>query len=61
MTQGVVTVVQNRGQDLPIVIHTADISPGNSGGPLIDERGRVVGVVTLKARAAEAVDSRARD
>ncbi len=27
------------------------INPGNSGGPLIDERGKVVGIATMKAKA----------
>lgn len=55
VTQGVVTVVQNRGRDLPIVIHTADISPGNSGGPLIDACGRVVGINTFQRAEQETV------
>ncbi|HEX6737916.1 MAG TPA: trypsin-like peptidase domain-containing protein [Vicinamibacteria bacterium] len=33
----------------------AKVNPGNSGGPLIDERGRVVGVVTLKHSGAEGI------
>jgi serine protease Do len=33
----------------------AKVNPGNSGGPIIDERGRVVGVVTLKHAEAEGI------
>jgi len=33
----------------------AKVNPGNSGGPIIDEHGRVVGVITLKRGDAEGI------
>ena len=46
MTQGVVqSMFDSRG--VTEVVHTATIMPGNSGGPLVDRCGRVVGVNTF--------------
>lgn len=47
LTQGIVTVFQQSSSQVPLVLHSADISPGNSGGPLADYCGRVVGVNTF--------------
>jgi S1-C subfamily serine protease len=46
MTKGTVSAVQNKERNAPMVLHSADISAGNSGGPLIDSCGRVVGINT---------------
>jgi S1-C subfamily serine protease len=44
-TTGIVTSLQNQKPDgIGTIIHTAQIGHGNSGGPLIDEGGCVVGV-----------------
>ncbi|MEM7744268.1 MAG: trypsin-like peptidase domain-containing protein [Pseudomonadota bacterium] len=47
MTQGVVNAEQTIGPQSNVVIHTANISSGNSGGPLVDSCGRVVGINTF--------------
>ena len=45
-TSGEVSGVQQM-QGAPVVIHTAAINRGNSGGPLADRCGRIVGVNTF--------------
>ncbi len=42
--------------DIPLIQIDASINPGNSGGPLLDQSGKVVGVVVAKLRGAEAMN-----
>lgn len=39
----------------PILQHTAPLNPGNSGGPLVDSRGRVVGINTTIIAHAQGI------
>lgn len=51
VTQGIITARQQMG--LGVLAHTATISPGNSGGPLIDSCGTVVGINTFTSSDTE--------
>jgi hypothetical protein len=48
--------VQQVGDNLTVLPHSADISAGNSGGPLVDNCGRVVGINTFVTRSSAFAD-----
>lgn len=50
-TQGSITATSGLGDDSRFFQVSAPVQSGNSGGPLVDARGHVVGVVTAKLNA----------
>jgi S1-C subfamily serine protease len=56
VTQGIVSGAGRAGFGADVVID-AKVNPGNSGGPLLDKYGRVIGIITMKTRAATFEDS----
>lgn len=47
LTKGAVQSLQAGPDGTPLMVHTSSIAKGNSGGPLVDGCGRVVGVNTF--------------
>lgn len=47
VTSGIVNSEQEIAEDVTVLVHSASISKGNSGGPLVDQCGRVVGMNTF--------------
>ena len=55
MTKGIVSALDRKiGKNSYIQID-ASVNSGNSGGPLVDESGNVIGIITLKASDAEGI------
>jgi S1-C subfamily serine protease len=55
LTTGVVSSRSGFQGDVSLYQTTAPIQPGNSGGPLFDSKGNIIGIVSAKHRGAENV------
>lgn len=52
-TQGIVSGTEHQEDGLPYIQHDAALNPGNSGGPLVNQHGEVVGVNTFIVSGGE--------
>jgi formylglycine-generating enzyme required for sulfatase activity len=52
-TSGLVSGLRGLGESEQMIQITAPVQPGNSGGPLLDASGQVIGVVTSKLNAVK--------
>ena len=53
VTKGIVSSVRVGDDGTKIIQTNTAVSPGNSGGPLVNEEGEVIGIVTFKRRRGE--------
>lgn len=50
ITEGIISSAERVLDGLPYIQHSAAVNPGNSGGPLLNRQGHVVGVNTAKVQ-----------
>ena len=56
LTTGNISALSGFGDDMRVYQISAPVQPGNSGGPLLDENGRVIGVVVSKLDAIKVAE-----
>ena len=55
VSKGSVSSLRNKGAELELVQIDGELNPGNSGGPVTDSRGNLVGVSVAKVRDAKKI------
>jgi len=55
-TTGMITNIYPLGRDHPVFQTQIPLNPGNSGGPIVDRRGQVLGIVTSEVKNANSMN-----
>ena len=53
LSEGIISSAARNIEGHTFIQTTASVNPGNSGGPLFNMKGEVIGMITLKARSSE--------
>ena len=56
VTKGIVSATRTISSGIKYIQIDAGLNPGNSGGPLVNQRGRVLGVNTFKLKGYEGLN-----
>lgn len=57
VTKGIVSSLSGYGNNVSLIQIDAALQPGNSGGPIIDERGNVIGVAVAKLDLEKVIEN----
>jgi serine protease Do len=55
VTRGIVSSISGREKEIYYIQHDAALNPGNSGGPLLDSSGNVVGINTFTIQNGQSI------